>query len=64
MIDFDTNESYSLDLKLNEIESNLHFKSGCGYYLNKNNEIVLHDNSNKTSKFNAGEVITTIYPFH
>lgn len=64
MIDFDTNESYSLDLKLNEIDSNLHFKSGCGYYLNKNNEIVLHDTGNKTSNFNAGETIETIYPFY
>lgn len=64
MIDLETDESYLLDLKLNEIDSNLHFKNGCGYYLSENNEIVLHDTSNKTSKFNAGEVITTIYPFH
>lgn len=64
MIDLESDESYLLDLKLNEIDSNLHFKSGCGYYLDKNNEIVLHDTGNKTSKFNAGEIIETIYPFH
>ena len=64
MIDLETDESYLLDLKLNEIDSNLHFKSGCGYYLDKNNEIVLHDTGNKTSNFNAGETIETIYPFY
>lgn len=64
MIDLESDESYSLDLKLNEIDSNLHFKSGCGYYLDKNNEIVLHDTGNKTSKLNAGETIETIYPFY
>lgn len=64
MIDLESDESYLVDLKLTEIDSNLQFKSGCGYYLNKNNEIVLHDTSNKTSKFNAGEIIETIYPFH
>ena len=64
MIDLETDESYLLDLKLNEIDSNLHFKSGCGYYLDKNNEVVLQDTSNKTSKFNAGETIETIYPFY
>ena len=64
MIDLETSESYSIDLKLNEIESNLHFKKSCGYYLNKNNEIVLQGANNKPLKFQAGEIITTIYPFY
>lgn len=64
IIDLETDESYSVDLKLNEIESNLQFKKGCSYYLSKNNEIVLHDTGNKTSNFNAGETIETIYPFY
>lgn len=64
MIDLETDESYSINLKLNEIESNLHFKNGCGYYLSENNEIVLQDTNNKTSKFNVGETIETIYPFY
>ena len=64
MIDLESDESYLVDLKLTEIDSNLQFKSGCGYYLDKNNEIVLHDTGNKTSNFNAGETIETIYPFY
>ena len=64
MIDLETDESYLVDLKLTEIDSNLQFKSGCGYYLSRNNEIVLQDTNNKTSKFNVGETIETIYPFY
>ena len=64
MIDLETDESYSVDLKLNEIDSNLHFKRGCGYYLDKNNEIVLHDTHNKNSKYDTEEIIKTIYPFY
>lgn len=64
MMDLKTADSYSVNLNLNNVKSNLKFIKGFGYYIEKNNNINVYQPSGDILEVETKHSVKNIYQFY
>lgn len=64
VVDLNSNNDYLVNLKLNDVKSELKFYKGHGYYINQLDDAVIFTPNGKILEFELEEPVKNIYPFY